>query len=254
MRLRFWRIGVIMTAKEVLRGRLVLLLLVLVPSLFYAVAWLTGTETEVSFQLGSIGDDVVVSVPQNAQMAVFIGLAATGLLTSFVALKLIQREADVNQRLVLCGYSAAELVAAKLTVMCGLVLAVSLYVAAVIPLVFADVERFGTLWVGFAAGGWVYGCYGLLVGALIRKELEGILFVALLTNLDSGWLQNPIWYAQAQNRAVIRMLPAHLPSQVSMAAAFTDQPIGAPLAGALVYGAALLVLAALVFTWRTRSR
>lgn len=241
-----------MTAREVLRGRLVLMLLVLIPSLFYAVAWLTGTDEQVAFELGSIDEDLVIAVDQMHQMATFIGLAATGLLTSFVGLKLIQREAEVNQRLVLCGYRAAELVAAKLAVLLVVVLGISLYVATAIPLVFFEVDRFGALFLGFAAGGWVYGCYGLLVGALIRKELEGILFVALMTNIDSAWLQNPIWYAEAQNKIVITSLPAHLPSQASMAAAFTDQPVAGPLFGALLYGTVLLLLAGSVFTWRTR--
>ena len=243
-----------MNAKEVLRGRLVLLLLVLIPSVFYTVAWLTGTDKEVAFELGSIDPDLVVRVDQTAEMAVFIGLAATGLLTSFIGLKLIQREADVNQRLVLCGYRALEIVAAKLTILMVVIGGVSLYVAAVLPLVFTEVEGFASVVAGFASGGWVYGCYGLLVGALVRKELEGILFVALLTNIDAGWLQNPIWYAEAQNQIVITSLPAHLPSQASMAAAFTTEPIARPLIGAFAYGAVLLGLAVLVFAWRTRRR
>ncbi|MBW1880904.1 MAG: ABC transporter permease [Deltaproteobacteria bacterium] len=246
--------GVVMTAREVLRGRLVLLLLVLIPTVFYAVAGLTTTVDPIAFQLGSIDEDLVVQVPQRQEAVVFIGLAATGLLTSFIALKLIQRDADVNQRLVLCGYRARELVASKLAVLLVVTLAVALYVAAALPLVFFDVQRFGLLLLGFVMGGWVYGCYGLLVGTILRKELEGILFVALMTNIDSGWLQNPVWYADAQNRFVIKSLPAHFPSQVSMGAAFTDEAVWLPVLGSFLYGLVLLALALAVFAWRMRRR
>lgn len=250
---RLW-VAVQLTAMEVLRGRLVLLLVVLVPSLFYLVAWLTTGTEPVAFELGSIAPDRLVTVAKRDEAAVFIGLAATGLLTSFIALKLMQREADVTQRLVLCGYRAVELVAARLVVLLAVVVVVALYVSAALPLVFFDPQRFLGVWLGFCAVGWVYGCYGLLVGALIRRELEGILFVALLTNLDAGWLQNPIWYAEASHTAVIRGLPAHLPAQVSMAAAFTSDPLGGPLAGAFAYGLGLLCLALLSFAWRMRRR
>lgn len=248
------RVALSMTAREVGRGRFVLLLLVSIPSIFYLIAGLTTPETPIAFRLGSIDEQLVVEVSQRSEAVVFIGLAATGLLTSFVALRSIQRDVEVNQRLVLCGYRAHELLAAKLVVLLAVIAGVSLYVAVALPLFFFDVERFSALFLGFAAGGWVYGCYGLLVGALIRRELEGILFVALLSNIDSGWLQNPIYYADAQNQTIIRSLPAHLPSQVSMAAAFTDASIASPLAGSALYGLALLAGALLVFTWRTRRR
>jgi len=105
---------------------------------------------------------------------------------------------------------------------------------------------------GFAFGGFVYGCYGLLVGAVFRRELEGILFIALLTNIDAGWLQNPIYYADAQNQALIRHLPAYFPSQVSMVCALTDYSILFHVLGGVTYGVVLLVLALLIYTLRMR--
>jgi ABC-2 type transport system permease protein len=250
-----WWVALGTTGREVLRGRLVLLLVALVPALFFAVAWLTSSTDPVVFQLGSIGDgEGVVRAPQLHEAAVFIGLAAVGVITSFIGLRLVQREVDASRRLVLCGYRASELVAARLAVLMGVVLAVATGVSLALPVVFFAPERPLPVWAAFVVMGWVYGCYGLLVGAVVRGELEGILFVALLSNLDSGWLQNPIWYADAQNREIIRLLPAHLPSQAAMGAAFGAEPVGAALLGGLGYGAGLLVLAAAVFSWRMRRR
>jgi hypothetical protein len=108
--------------------------------------------------------------------------------------------------------------------------------------------------VGFMLAGYVYGCYGLLVGALFKRELEGILFIVLLANIDAGWLQNPIYYADAQNKAIIRHLPAYFPAQVSMASAFTEHSILNPLVGSLLYGSFLLLAAMGIFWWRMRLR
>ena len=77
---------------------------------------------------------------------------------------------------------------------------------------------------GFALLGLVYGCYGLFAGSLFRRELEGVFSIVLLTNIDIAWLQNPVIYAEAQHRSVIRALPGYFPSQVSMTAAFSDHP------------------------------
>jgi hypothetical protein len=254
MRLSYLWTAFVLNTREVLRGRIVLLLLVLIPALFYAVTALTTSLEPTAFELGSIASDRWISVPQRDESLVFIGLAATGLLTSFIGLKLMQRDADVNRRLVRCGYRAHEILAAKLAVLLCVMVAVALWVALALPLLFFVPERFATMLVGYIASGWVYGCYGMLVGAITRRELEGILFVALLTNLDSGWLQNPVWYAEAQNQTIIEVLPAHLPAQVAMAGAFTSEPISGAFAGSLGYGAGFLVLAISVFAWRMRRR
>jgi len=53
------------------------------------------------------------------------------------------------------------------------------------------------VYAGFAPCGWIYGSYGLLVRAVFRQELEGVLFVVTLANIAIGWLQNPIYYVHA---------------------------------------------------------
>ena len=242
-----------MTLKQIVRRRIVLLLLFIVPTLFYAIIVLTTTDDPIVFQLASLGEDTVVEVGKRPEALVFIGLAAVGLLTAFLAMNLVQRHAEVARRLVLCGYRPAELVGARLAVLMCVIVAVAVYVVAALPLFF-EPQRLGLVVLGFVLVGWVYGCYGLLVGALFRRDLEGILFVVLLANIDAGWLQNPIFYADAQNQAIIRSLPAYFPSQVSMAAAFTEHTVTRPAIGAVLYGLVLLLAALAVFWMRTRRR
>jgi hypothetical protein len=58
-----------------------------------------------------------------------------------------------------------------------------------------------------------------------------------------GWLQNPIFYTEATNRAIIHYLPGYFPSQVAMVAAFTDSPIVNPTVCALLCSFFLLLVA-----------
>lgn len=253
MRARRLLTAATMTLRMLVRSRLVVILAFVVPALFYALVALTTKDDPIAFKLASVGEDVLVEVGKRREALVFMGLAAVGLVTAFLAMNLVQRDAEVNRRLVLCGYDPGELVLSRLAVLLGVIAAVAAAVAAGLPLFFRP-ERLGGVFLGFALIGWVYGAYGLLVGALLRRNLEGILLVALLANVDAGWLQNPIFYAEAQHQAVIRALPAYFPSQVSMAAAFTDRAVARPALGALAYGAALLIAAMGVYAMRTRRR
>jgi hypothetical protein len=78
-------------------------------------------------------------------------------------------------------------------------------------------------------------------GGCVDYRTRGIR--VLLANIDIGWLRNPIYYAHAQNQVVIHSLPGFWPSQVAMAAAFSEHsPLAlvAPALKSVAYGAALL--------------
>lgn len=251
MRGRYVTTGWQMSNRELLRSRIALILLFVVPTLFFGIVALTTTDRLVGFRLAALDDEPLIQVGERRQALIFMGLAAVGLLTSFLALNLMQRGAAANRRLVLAGYRPAELILAKLLTLGVVVLLVAAYVAVLLRLFFAP-THFVLMLVGLALGGYVYGCYGLLVGTLVRRELEGILLIVLLANIDVGWLQNPLFYAEAQNKGIIRALPAFFPSQASMIAAFTDYSVLVPLAGSLLYGSALLLLATGVYWWTMR--
>ena len=107
---------------------------------------------------------------------------------------------------------------------------------------------------GVALGAFVYGCYGLLVGTVFRRELETIFAILVLINIDAGWLQNPIYYRTAESQWLIRALPAHLPAQTAYVAAFAGDSIGGLALGGLSYGAGLLLLALALYAVRMRVR
>jgi len=248
MRLRSIKTSWVMTTKELLRNRVALVLLIVIPTLFYVLIVLTTTDRIIAFKLASISEATLFEVSEQKESLVFIGLAATGLIASFLGLNFIQKHADVDRRLVLCGYRPSDLILAKLAVLLCVIIFIGCYVAVMMLLFFVP-QHFVLVVLGFTLGGYVYGCYGLLVGTIFKRELEGILCIVLLANIDAGWLQNPVYYLEAQNKMIIRFLPAYFPSQTSMVSAFTNHSTLNPLIGSLVYGSVLLLVALSIY-WR----
>jgi hypothetical protein len=244
-------ISCILTAKELARNRFALILLLVIPLLFFTLVRLTTTEQLWSFQLASVSEDLLIEVSGRKESLIFVGIAAVGLLSSFLALNLIQKNAEVNRRLILCGFKAWKLLCAKMSVLLLAVLLIASYVAALLLLFFRP-EHLLALIGSFFLAGFVHACYGLFVGAAVRRELEGILLIVLLVNIDAGWLQNPIYYTEAQNQMLIRRLPAYFPSQAAILSAFTSHSILGPMIGSLAYGAVLLAVAVLIFSRRMR--
>jgi hypothetical protein len=241
----------LLTAKELARNRFALVLLLVIPLLFFTLVRITTTEETWSFRLASVSEDLLIEVSGRKESLIFVGIAAVGLLSSFLALNLIQKNAEVNRRLILCGFKAWEMLCARLSVLLFAVLLIAAYVAMLLLLFFRP-AHIAALIGSFFLAGFVHASYGLLVGAAVRRELEGILLIVLLVNIDAGWLQNPIYYTEAQNQLLIRRLPAYFPSQASILSAFTDHSILGPTIGSLAYGSVLLAAAVLVFGRRMR--
>jgi hypothetical protein len=256
-----------MTLRRLLRDRLAPILVLLVPVVFLAAAVAITPEREIWVVLASFPTPdppplaplpisphgALVSASERALAAVFVGLASVAVVVAFLALALLQRGAAATRRLVLDGYRPWEVLAARLAALACVDAAVTLVVGALLPL-FLSASRPAVLLAGLALGGLVFAGFGLLVAALFRSELVGILCVVLLANVDPGWLQNPAAFADAPWKAGIRLLPAHLPMQVALAGAFTDLPVGSQAAGSLGYAGLLVAAAAAVFTARSRSR
>lgn len=251
MRRKFVYTAVGLWLKEMARNRILLLLLIILPALFYTIAWVTLSDQPIVFILGSVEGKPVVPVVQEQLGLIFIGLAATGLISSFLAMTMIQKNPLARKRLVLCGYRPVEMAAATITVVLLAMAAISIYISLMV-LLFMHPQHLSGVFAGYLSCSFVYGCYGLLVGAILKGELEGILFIVLLTNLDVAWLQNPIYYSGAQTKAVIEWLPAFYPSQTTIISAFTDYSILQPGLAGWLYGLVFLILAFVIFWFRTR--
>jgi hypothetical protein len=255
-------------ARDLFRRRIAVVLLFVVPALFDAVVLATTVSRQVEVTMGTLVDEgAAIETPESPADAldtslddngsrklderqlslVFLGTAAVCFLACFLAFNLVHKRKDVDARLVLAGYGAHEVLVAKLLLLLGIVAALAVYETAILwP--WAAPRHLPLLLAGFFSGGVIYGCLGLLLGALVRNELEGIFLIVLFTNIDVGWLQNPIYYAHSQRRGLIESLPGYGPVQLSAVGALTDDVPHGALARSLVYAGAL-VAAALVLFW-----
>jgi hypothetical protein len=207
----------------------------------------------VAVRLAAAPTTALLRVDERAQSFVFLAVAAASVLGAFMASSLVQRRVAASRRLVLCGYAAGELIAAKLVVLLVIVAASALY-NGVLVLALVRPERPGEVMLGLALAGLVYGGYGLLTGTLLRRDLETIFALLMLINVDAGWLQNPIYYAGSRSRWLIEGLPGHYPAQTSFLAAFTDYPVHRAALSATGYGAGLILLAFAIYSVRMRIR
>lgn len=241
----------LMTLREVVRSPMSVTLLFVIPVVFFAVVYYTSATDPIRFMLPAVSDDTALQVSQRDESLVVIATAAVGFLSAFLAMTLVQRNLSANRRLILCGYRAPQLLLAKSLVLLLIASVVSLFVALLLRFLF-EPTRFGIVWLGLLGIGLVYGCYGMLVGALARRDLAGILFVILLANIDAGWLQNPVYYSSAPDSTFIRALPAFFPTQTAIIGAFTNHDVARALTWTAAYALALWILAGAALAWRLR--
>lgn len=209
-----------MAAREILRNRTAVALLFLVPTILYVLIQATTGERAIPLQLSGHGSAPLQGSERNLSL-LFMGTTGMCGLIAFVAFVLTWRSIQTDRRLVFEGYRPWLLLAAKILVVAGAAAAVALYVAGLL-LSFYLPQRLAGVFLGFLLAGLIYGVLGIVIGVLSRRDLDGILAILLLVNIDPGWLQNPVFYANAHNRGIIHWLPAHHPCQLVMLSALTD--------------------------------
>ena len=245
--------AILMILKMLFRRRIVIIAILLLPVVFLTIVELTAPVRIIPFRLASVKDALFISESLKKIALVFFSVTSSGFLSSLLALSLIQIEVDVNRRLIICGYSPSEILISNLLSLLFLIIAIALYVGILVSK-FLPLEHFMQFIAGLILIGFVYGCYGLAVGSLIRGKLEGVFFIVMLANIDAGWLQNPMYYAEASNNIIIRYLPAYYPSQSAIIAAFTDFPGGSASLFSILYGTLFLILALLIYYNKMRIR
>jgi hypothetical protein len=236
-------------ALDLVRNRTAVVLLLVIPLILFALIHVTTGEREIAFELSAAPG--LRSGSERELSILFIALTAISGLSAFLAFMLVLRPIGTDRRLVFEGYRPAELLLAKLAVLAGIALVVAGWVTALLP-IFGRLPLSPGIFAGFLLASLIYGAIGLALGAVARREIDGMLAILLLINIDAGWLQNPVFYAHAHQQQLIRLLPAHQPGQLAMLSAFSDEAVIRPL---LLSTAVLLVLCtagALLYRRRVR--
>lgn len=211
-----------MQGRQLMRRRLALAILVGLPAALY-LSMLTQSR-ENAIQFGALGMSWSI-----ACAALFAVLAA--------------REAE--QRLLLSGFRAAELMAGRfLLLACGGVL-LALGAALAMTLASAPVSEAALLGACLLVPP-VAVALGLAVAALLPHDLEGTLVIIGLVGIQLT-LPSGAWLNVA--------LPMDGPIQLAArAGGFTASPVAGALAHALVYVVALMILASVIWSRRVRVR
>lgn len=245
--------GLSMILRMLFRRRIILIALVVLPLVFLTIVELTAPSRIIPFRIASLDIRMYIRELLKEISLVFFAVTSSGFLVSLVALNLVQVENEVNRRLVICGYHPFQLLISNLLALLLLIIFIAVYIGFLVSW-FIPIKHYPMFVFGLMLIGFVYGCYGLTIGSMIKGKLEGVFFIVLLANIDSGWLQNPMYYAGAHHSEIIRYLPAYFPSQTAIIAAFTDYSTANAIMYSVMYGAAFLILALLIFYNKMRIK
>lgn len=241
-----WRMNV----SQYVRQRLNLVLLLTIPVLFVGLAFfvLPNQTLPVEFFEGSFGYRVIVSRRELA--GAFISLEAATLVSGVSGLFLITSSREADRRLVLCGYRAATVVLSRLLLLLLVVVVIAALSVGVVLLNFQP-KNPPAYFLSVLSGAAIYGSVGVLVGAIIRRVIEGSYIMFFMPILDTVIL-NSSMYSSALDKWWIRLSPAYFPARLLERSAFT---YGSPLDFALpilLYLSVIWLLAAVTFGWGMR--
>ena len=221
------------------RNRLAAVLLVAFVPVWYVLIGAMIPHASTAFRLRSTG--TTLAVDGHNLSLISAGLNTITIIAGFVVLTATRRAMAFARRLVLSGYRPGALIAAKTVAAVAGALVISGY-AALVLLAFWRPGGLGAIMLGFFLGAVTYATLGLLIGVLVRGDLEGFFLIIMIALLDT-FLQDPVDNPLA-NKAVLEFFPAYAPTQVAAAGAFHDQILIAMIALSLAW---TVVFAGLAF-------
>jgi ABC-2 type transport system permease protein len=233
------------------RNRLAALLLVAFVPVWYLLMMALAGHTVLTFRLFATGQ--VLTVDGGDLTLISAGLNALTIITGFAVFHAVHTTLGFDRRLVFAGYRQATLIAAKTLATAVLAVAVAIYTALIL-LAFWRPSPAGWLAItaGYAVMSLTYGALGLLLGVLVRGDLEGF-FLIIMGGLMDTFLQNPLGNPLA-NKPLLEWFPSFGPMQFAVGGSFGHTALTGHLALGLAWAAAFTVLGLIIFTIRTRNR
>jgi hypothetical protein len=241
-----------LSALELWRNPLGLLLLLVIPAVFIGMTLWTASQQSIPLKIFFGTETKQVLLTQRQVGLVFVSAAVSGFLAAYYALILFHKDFGYFRFCAFMGLSPTLFTAARFAAFLG----VTVMLAAVTTLGLGRITRLEqpfAVFAGFLLITVIYGAYGGIVGVLSRSFMPALLLIVLLANLDAGWLQNPVYYSAAQESQVIHWLPAFYPSQFVFSAAFTARDNGTALGGSLAWAAATIAILILAVQLRMRG-
>lgn len=233
------------------RNRLAALLLVAFVPTWYALMQAMVGHQSLSFRLFATGR--VLAVDGGRLTLISAGLNALSLIVGFAVFDAIRKALSLDRRLVFAGYRQLTLIGAKMLSIAVLAVAVAAY-GSLVLLAFWRPDPSGWLAVlaGFTVIAVIYGALGLLLGVLVKSDLEGF-FLIIMGGLMDTFLQNPLGNPLA-NKPLLQWFPSFGPMQFAVGGAFGHTVLWNYLALGLVWAAGFAAAGLLVFTAKTHTR
>ncbi|MGW2818586.1 hypothetical protein [Streptomyces sp. NPDC001415] len=231
------------------RNRLAGLLLVLfVPAWYLMMVTLAGHQP-LDFKLFATGR--VLHVDGGHLTLISAGLNSLTMISGFVVFDAVRTSLAFDRRLVHAGYRQPVLIGAKMLAVALITTAVAGYTAlALLPFWLPSPSGWLTILAAFTAIALTYGALGLLLGVLVRSDLEGF-FLIIMGSLMDTFLQNPLGNPIA-NKPVLEWFPSFGPMQFAVGGAFAHTALWGHLALGLLWAAGFATMGLAVFRHRTR--
>lgn len=223
------------------------LLIVFVPCWYYFGELFTA-ETPLAFKFRVTGVFLQVSTRDVTYLT--LGFNAITMIVGFILFTSTRKNTPFDHRLVLNGYPQSIVILAKLTGLLVVATVVSLY-ASVTLFAFWHPVSLPVVWLSFFCAALSYGGLGLLLGVLVRGELEGFFFIIMLSLIDT-FVQNPLGNPVA-NQEIVKAFPAFAPTQIAVAGGFTHLMPWLYVLYTLAWLAGFALLGLAIFTWKTRA-
>lgn len=239
------------SVRDQTRNRLAGLLLALFVPAWYLLMDAMAAGEVLEFRLYSTGE--VLSVDGGRLTLITAGLNCVTMIAGFVVFDAVRKALAFDRRLVFAGYRQATLIGAKTLAMVVVATAVALYTALAV-LVFwrPSVGGWSAVLAGFTVIALTYGALGLLLGVVVKRDLEGF-FLIIMGGLMDTFLQNPLGNPLA-NEPLLQWFPSFGPMQFAAGGAFGDTALWGHLALGLLWASAFSAVGLTVFRIRTRSR
>ncbi len=220
-----------------IRNRLAWVLLVVFVPVWYLLIGSMIPHAGTGFRLRATGATVVVD-GHNLTL-ITAGLSAITLITGFVVFAAVRRSLPFDRRLVLSGYRPAALITAKTSAALVQAVAVGAY-AAIILLFFWRPPGVWSIAATFMLAAATYAAFGLLIGVVVRGDLEGFFLIIMISMLDT-FLENPVDNPLA-NKPLLEFFPSYAPTQFAAAGAFHHQVLVTMIGLSLAWTAAFALL------------
>ncbi|MGO8891760.1 MAG: hypothetical protein ACLP8X_09355 [Streptosporangiaceae bacterium] len=208
------------------RNRLAWLLLVAFVPVWYELMLDIAGHAPLTFKLYATGR--VLTVDGGHLTLITAGLNAVTMIVGFAVFAAIRRTLAFDKRLVFAGYRQATLITAKTLAIAVIAAAVAAYTSLVLLAFWRPgLAGWAAILAAFTVIALAYGALGLLLGVLVRNDLEGF-FLIIMGSLMDTFLQNPLGNPAGQ-QAGPAMVPVLRPHPVRRRRRIRPhRPVGLP--------------------------